>query len=102
MTRIWGKHMKKDLEPRVLTNGGELYFCFVHSKSKKPKYYYDLIWCPENQNTEIEEESIDLYMNGDSLSKLTLSSYFAINNSLMLHNFKYNLNKTRHEFNRNY
>ena len=84
---------KKDLIPRVITNGYQIYMGFVHETSKEPVRYFDFLY--ESGNVE----DIAPYESGDYIYPLSLAAYFKINDKIMSKRAKYNLMKKRHEYN---
>ena len=84
---------KKDLVPRFVVNGSGTYIAFVHESSLKPRVLFDLL-----EKNLISEYTPKLY--GDCIYKLSLFSYFELNDKLMSRGTKYNLMKKRHEYNR--
>ena len=89
--------IKKDLVPRCVINGHNLYIGFVHETSKKPLRYYDFADC--NGYGVIVDDVVP-YESGDYVYPLSISSYFELNDKLMSRGTKYNLMKKRHEYNR--
>ena len=89
--------IKKDLVPRIIVNGYNIYLGFVHETSKKPLKYYDFLSL--NGSGTIEEDCVP-YDKGDYIYPFTISSYFIINDRLMRKRGKYNLMKKKHEYNR--
>ena len=87
--------MKKDLVPRVIKNGGTLYFGFIHENTKKPRIYYDFFTEFSFGNVIKEAASIQ----DDTVEKITMETYFKLSDTLMRHGKKYNLNKKRYEYN---
>ena len=86
--------IKKDLIPRVIVNGYQIYMGFVHETSKKPIRYFDF-----HYGNGIVEDAAK-YEDGDYVYPLSISSYFELNDKLMSRGTKYNLMKKRHEYNR--
>ena len=89
--------IKKNLVPRCVINGDNLYIGFVHETSKRPLRYYDFADC--NWHSVIVEDVVP-YENSDYVYPLGISSYFELNDKLMSRGTKYNLMKKRHEYNR--
>jgi hypothetical protein len=89
--------IKKDLVPRYVTNGYNIYIGFVHESAKRPLRYYDFADC--NGYGVIVEDVVP-YEGGDYIYPLGISSYFELNDELMSRGTKYNLMKKRHEYNR--
>lgn len=88
--------VKKNLVPRIITNCGcgGIYIGFVHETSKRPLIYYDFLIC----GAHIED--IAPYEKGDNIQKLSLTTYFRLNEKLMRKNTKYNLLKKIHDYNK--
>jgi hypothetical protein len=86
--------IKKNLVPRVIINGHDIYIGFVHETSKKPLIYYDFV------GADGFVEYCMPYENADYVYPLGISSYFELNDKLMSRGTKYNLMKKRHEYNR--
>lgn len=94
MSNPYISEIKKDLVPRVIINGHNIYLGFVHESAKKPLRYYDFLL----GNGKGEECA--KYEEGDFIYKLGISSYFELNDKIMRRGLKYNLMKKRHEYNR--
>jgi hypothetical protein len=88
---------KKDLVPRYVTNGYNIYIGFVHETSEKPLRYYDFAYC---NGYDVIVNDVAPYESGDYIYPLGISSYFELNDKLMSRGTKYNLMKKRHEYNR--
>ena len=93
MSNPYISRIKKDLVPRVITNGYNLYLGFVHESAKKPLRYYDFL------ESFGECEEYESYEEGDFIYKLGISSYFELNDRIMRSGLKYNLMKKRYEYN---
>jgi hypothetical protein len=93
---LYVKHTKKNLIPKVIINGYNLYMAFVHETSNKPRRYYDFL----NDSGRVED--CESYENGDYICPLGISLYFELNDKLMRKQLKYNLMKKRHEYNNKY
>lgn len=91
--------IKKDLVPRVITNGYNLYIGFAHESAKKPLKYYDFLETWGECYVEVECYEHMAYEGGDFICKLGISSYFKLNDKIMRSGLKYNLMKKRHEYN---
>lgn len=89
--------IKKDLVPRYIANGYNIYIGFVHESAKRPLIYYDFADC--NCYGVIVDDVVP-YEGGDFIYPLGISSYFELNDKLMSRGTKYNLMKKRHEYNR--
>lgn len=89
--------IKKDLVPRYIANGYNIYIGFVHESAKKPLIYYD--FANFNWHGVIVDDVVP-YEGGDFIYPLGISSYFELNDKLMSRGTKYNLMKKRHEYNR--
>lgn len=89
--------IKKDLVPRCITNGYNLYIGFVHETSERPLRYYDFTDCSEYG---VIVDDVAIYEGGDYVYPLSIYSYFELNDKLMSRGAKYNLMKKRHEYNR--
>ena len=88
--------IKKDLVPRFIVNGHNIYLGFVHETSKKPLRYYDFA---DGNGMGVIVEDVVPYESGDYVYPLNVSSYFELNDKLMGRRAKYNLMKKRHEYN---
>ena len=86
---------KKDLIPRVIVNGHQIYMGFVHETSKKPVRYFDFLY----ESGKVEY--VTPYEGGDYIYPLSLTTYFTMNDKIMSKRAKYNLMKKRHEYNTN-
>lgn len=86
-------NIKKDLVPRIIINGYQIYMGFVHEASKKPLRYFDFLY----ESGRVEDAVH--YEDGDYVYPLSISSYFELNDRLMVRRAKYNLMKKRHEYN---
>ena len=89
--------IKKDLVPRYITNGYNIYIGFVHESAKNPLRYYDFADC--NGYGVIVDDVVP-YECEDYIYPLSIFSYFELNDRLMSRGTKYNLMKKRHEYNR--
>lgn len=89
--------IKKDLVPRYIANGYNIYIGFVHESAKRPLIYYD--FANFNWHGVIVDDVVP-YEGGDFIYPLGISSYFELNDKLMSRGTKYNLMKKRHEYNR--
>lgn len=89
--------IKKDLVPRCVINGYNLYIGFVHETSERPLRYYDFT---DFGNYDVIVEDVIPYEGGDYVYPLGISSYFELNDKLMSRGAKYNLMKKRHEYNK--
>lgn len=89
--------IKKDLVPRYIANGYNIYIGFVHESAKRPLIYYD--FANFNWYRVIVDDVVP-YEGGDFIYPLGISSYFELNDRLMSRGTKYNLMKKRHEYNR--
>lgn len=85
--------IKKDLVPRFIVNGHNIYIGFVHETSERPLRYYDFT---DGNGTGV----MIPYESGDYIYPLGISSYFELNDKLMSRGTKYNLMKKRHEYNK--
>lgn len=88
--------IKKDLVPRFIVNGHNIYLGFVHETSKKPLRYYDFA---SFNGHDVMVDDVTPYEGGDYVHQLCISSYFELNDKLMSRGTKYNLMKKRHEYN---
>ncbi len=86
--------IKKDLIPKVIVNGYQIYMGFVHETSKNPLRYFDFLY----ESGRVEDGV--KYEDGDCVYPLGISSYFELNDKLMSKRAKYNLMKKRQEYNR--
>jgi len=86
-------NIKKDLIPRVIVSGYQIYMGFVHETSKNPLRYFDFLY----ESGRVED--VVKYEYGDYVYPLSISSYFELNDKLMSRGTKYNLMKKRHEYN---
>ena len=93
MSNPYVSRIKKDLVPRVIINGYDLYLGFVHESAKKPLRYYDFL------ESFGECEGYMAHEDGDFIYKLGISSYFELNDRIMRSGLKYNLMKKKHEYN---
>ena len=82
--------IKKDLVPRYIANGYNIYIGFVHESAKRPLIYYDFADC--NCYGVIVDDVVP-YEGGDFIYPLGISSYFELNDKLMSRGTKYNLMK---------
>lgn len=92
--------IKKDLVPRYITNGYNIYIGFVHESDKRPLIYYDFADFNYFNWHGVIVNDVVPYEGGDFIYPLGISSYFELNDRLMSRGTKYNLMKKRHEYNR--
>ena len=89
--------IKKDLVPRFIINGYNIYIGFVHETSERPLRYYDFA---DGNGMGVRVDDVVPYECGDYVYPLGISSYFELNDRLMTNGTKYNLMKKRHEYNK--
>ena len=92
--------IKKNLVPRYVTNGYNIYIGFVHETSKRPLRYYDFAYCNDAEGYDVIVHDVAPYESGDYVYPLSIFSYFNLSDKLMRRGTKYNLMKKRHEYNR--
>lgn len=81
--------------PRIIEFLGALYIGFINEKElEHPRYYHKFTGARNCHLHEQEQHAV-----GDEIYEMSLGLYFQLSCEIRKENYRYNLNKFRHELN---